>query len=105
MCVMRAPSLLLLLLVSALLACLPLDVAAAKAKAEEGPHRVGFGVYVLSIHDVEPGDDSYGASLFVWWRYGKSNFDPLRDAVCATRTSPSGNSRTTAFTSARWHRR
>jgi hypothetical protein len=79
MCVMRAPSLLLLLLVSVLLACLPLDGAAAKGKAEEAPHRVGFGVYVLSIHDLEPGDDSYGASLFVWWRYGKSNFDPLRD--------------------------
>ncbi len=81
--VMRTPSLLLLLLVLVLLACAPFDAAAAKAKskakAEEGPLRVTFGVYVMSIHDLAPADDSYGASLFVWWRYGKSKFEPLRD--------------------------
>lgn len=83
MSVIRIPSALLLLLVLVSLACLPFDAAAAKAKskakAEEGPHRVTFGAYVLSIHDVDPADDSYGASLYLWWRYGKSKFDPLRD--------------------------
>ena len=64
MSVIRIPSALLLLLVFVSLACLPFDAAAAKAKskakAEEGPHRVTFGAYVLSIHDVNPADDSYG---------------------------------------------
>jgi len=82
---MRKPSLPLLLLVFVLLACVSFDAAAAKAKskakADEGPQRVTFGVYVLSIYDIDPADDSYGASLFVWWRYAKSKleFDPLRD--------------------------
>lgn len=82
MCVMRTPSPLLLVLMLISLVCLSFDAQAAKkaeAKAEEGPQRVAFGVYVLSIHDIDPADDSYGASLFVWWRYGKSEFDPLRD--------------------------
>ncbi len=81
MCVMRTPSLPHLLLVFVLLACVSFDAAAAKAKAkaDEGPQRVTFGVYVLSIYDVDLADDSYGASLFVWWRYAKSKFDPLRD--------------------------
>jgi len=83
MSVMRTPSLPLLLLVFVLLACASFDAAAAKAKAkaDEGPHQVTFGAYVLSIYDIDPADDSYGASLFVWWRYGKSKleFDPLRD--------------------------
>jgi hypothetical protein len=80
---MPKPSLPLLVLVFVLLACASFDAAAAKAtskaKADEGPQRVTFGVYVLSIYDIDLANDSYGASLFVWWRYAKSKFDPLRD--------------------------
>jgi hypothetical protein len=80
---MPKPSLPVLVLVFVMLACASFDAAAAKAtskdKADEGPQRVTFGVYVLSIYDIDLANDSYGASLFVWWRYAKSKFDPLRD--------------------------
>ena len=86
---MRTPALLLLpllLLVSAVLAGVGSDRAVAakanpkaEAAGEEGPSRVAFGVYVLSIHNVDVSDDSYGASLFVWWRYDDPDFNPLRD--------------------------
>lgn len=42
----------------------------------ENPDVVTFGVYPLSIYDVDPANGTFSISYYAWWRTTDKNYDP-----------------------------